>query len=56
VFSISQHYDYEDNQAFKIGMTGVTADYTLRKNYSKWGFVGSANLGIIPFGISAILS
>lgn len=53
VFSVSQHYDYVDNQAFKIGMTGVTADYTLRQNYGKWGFVGSANLGIIPFGSSS---
>jgi|GEM_PF-1275074 len=53
VFSISQHYDYLDNQAFTIGVTGLTLDYTLRQNYKSWGFVGSINAGIIPFGSSS---
>jgi len=51
-FSISQHYDYMENQIFKTGMLGITADYTIRKNFGSWGFVGTANLGLIPFGSS----
>jgi len=53
VLSVSQHYEYIENQAFKVGTTGITVDYSLRHNYVNWGFVGTANLGIIPFGSSS---
>ena len=51
-FSISQHYDYLENQIFKIGVMAITADYNLKRDFGNWGFMGSAHIGIIPFGSS----
>lgn len=50
IFTVSQHYDFINNQAFKIGAMGVTADLSwmfIRNNH----FLAlSVNTGFLPFG------
>ncbi len=53
VFTISQHYDYLNNDIFKIGSLALTADYSLKRQYDNFSFIGSANLGFILFGSSS---
>lgn len=51
-FSVSQHYDFLENQVFQIGVMSITADLSFQKKYKSWGFAIRASLGIIPFGSS----
>jgi len=51
-FSVSQHYDYLENQVFKIGIMAVTADLSMQQDYGSWGFLASISVGAIPFGSS----
>ncbi|MFZ1748888.1 MAG: DUF3943 domain-containing protein, partial [Saprospiraceae bacterium] len=50
ILSLSGHYDFLNNQIFKIGGMSVTADYSLYKMYKNWSFVGTANVGIMLYG------
>jgi hypothetical protein len=53
VFSISQHYDFIENQIFKLGGMSLTGDYNFKKDMETWGFVGAAKAGIMLFGSSS---
>ena len=50
IFTVSQHYDFINNQVFKIGTMGVTADLSWLLNQGKHFFGFSLNSGFLPFG------
>jgi Domain of unknown function (DUF3943) len=50
VLSISQHYDYLTNSAFKIGSLAFTGDYSSQYYWKKWTLNTSIKGGLIVFG------
>jgi hypothetical protein len=50
IFTVSQHYDYINNQAFKIGTLGLTADLSFNLSNENNQFGLAFNSGFLPFG------
>lgn len=53
VISFSQHYDFLENQVFKLGSMAFSIDYNKRIRFDEFQFRGIAQLGIIGFGSSS---
>ena len=51
-FTISSHYDFLNNEIFKLGASSITGDYSLIKKVNKINFLGSARFGVVLFGSS----
>jgi hypothetical protein len=52
LFSISQHFDYLNNQIFKIGALSVSADYSQKVKWHQNELLFATKLGLILFGSS----
>ncbi len=50
IFSVSSHYDFMHNSAFKIGALSLTADYHITKRNDDYKFYSAIKVGPMLFG------